>query len=158
MDFSLRGSSVHGILQAKILEWVAMPSSRGSSRPRDWTQFSFISCIAGGFFTTEPWESWSTVHAVAKNLPAKQETWFWSLGWEDPLEKEMAAHSSIFPWEIPWTEEPGMTLQLNCHHHHLKPTFHQLCQHEYWFLLLSFIHSVIKPTFIKYSLCPRYNS
>ena len=36
-----------------------------------------------------------------------QETWAWSLGWKDPLEKEMAAHSSIFAWEILWTEEPG---------------------------------------------------
>ena len=36
-----------------------------------------------------------------------QETWVQSLGWEDPLEKEMATHSSILAWEIPWTEEPG---------------------------------------------------
>ena len=36
-----------------------------------------------------------------------QETWVRSLGWEDPLEKEMATHSSILAWEIPWTEEPG---------------------------------------------------
>ena len=36
-----------------------------------------------------------------------QGTWIWSLGWEDPLEKEMATHSSIRAWEIPWTEEPG---------------------------------------------------
>ena len=42
MDCSLRGSSVHGIFQARILEWVAMPSSRGSFWPRDWTQ---VSCI-----------------------------------------------------------------------------------------------------------------
>ena len=34
-------------------------------------------------------------------------TWVWSLGWEDPLEKEMATHSSILAWRIPWTEEPG---------------------------------------------------
>ena len=51
IDCSLPGSSVHGILQARILEWVAMPSSRGSSQPRDQTH---ISCIAGGFFTAEP--------------------------------------------------------------------------------------------------------
>ena len=43
-----------GILQARRLEWVAMPSSRGSSRPRDQTCVSYGSCIAGGFFTTEP--------------------------------------------------------------------------------------------------------
>ena len=48
------GSSVHGILQARLLEWVAMPSSRGSSRPRDRTCVSCGSCIAGGFFIAEP--------------------------------------------------------------------------------------------------------
>ena len=42
-----------------------------------------------------------------KRLPAMQETWVRSLGWEDPLEKGMATHSSILAWRIPWTEEPG---------------------------------------------------
>ena len=42
-----------------------------------------------------------------KNLPAVQETRVRSLGWEDPLEKEMATHSSILAWKISWTEEPG---------------------------------------------------
>ena len=42
-----------------------------------------------------------------KNLPAVQEIWVRSLGWEDPLEKEMATHSSILAWKISWTEEPG---------------------------------------------------
>ena len=42
-----------------------------------------------------------------KNLPAVQETQVRSLGWEDPLEKEMATHSSILAWRMPWTEEPG---------------------------------------------------
>ena len=54
LDSSSPGSSVHGILQARTLEWVAMPSSRGSSWSRDWTCVSCGSCIAGGFFTTEP--------------------------------------------------------------------------------------------------------
>ena len=44
---------------------------------------------------------------MVKNLPAVQETWVRSLGWEDPLEKEMATHSSVLAWEIPWIEEPG---------------------------------------------------
>ena len=63
-----------------------------------------------------------------KNLPSMQETWVWSLGWEDPLEKEIATHSSTIDWKIPWTAEPGrlqstgpreldMTLQLNHHHY-----------------------------------------
>ena len=50
-------------------------------------------CVPGGF--------------VVKNLPVIQETWVWPLVWEDLLEKEMATHSSILAWEIPWTEEPG---------------------------------------------------
>ena len=45
--------------------------------------------------------------SVVKNLPAKQEMWVQSLCWEDPLEKEMAIHSSTLAWEIPWTEAPG---------------------------------------------------
>ena len=48
MDCSSQGSSVHGILQARTMEWVAIPFSRGSSRPRDPT---WVFCIAVGFFT-----------------------------------------------------------------------------------------------------------
>ena len=43
---------------------------------------------------------------MVKNLPAMQETWVRSLGWEDSLEKGMATHSSTLAWRIPWTEEP----------------------------------------------------
>ena len=49
----------------------------------------------------------SQVVLVVKNLPASVGGAIWSLGWEDPLEQEMATHSSIFAWKIPWTEEPG---------------------------------------------------
>ena len=44
---------------------------------------------------------------MVKNLPAKQEAWVGSLGWEDPLEKGMATHFSILAWRIPWTEDAG---------------------------------------------------
>ena len=54
MGCSLSGSSVHGIFQTRILEWVAISSSRGSFPPRDGTRISCFSCIAGKFFTTEP--------------------------------------------------------------------------------------------------------
>ena len=54
MDCSPPSSSVHGILQTRILEWIAMPSFRGSSWPRDWTPISCVSCFAGIFFTAEP--------------------------------------------------------------------------------------------------------
>ena len=56
MDYNLPGSSVQGILQVRILEWVAIPFSRGSSQPRDQTQ---VSCIAGRFFTI-----WATREAL----------------------------------------------------------------------------------------------
>ena len=57
MDCGLPGSSIHGILQARILEWVAVPSSRGSSWRRDWTR-PHVSWIAGRFFTTSAtWEA-----------------------------------------------------------------------------------------------------
>jgi len=48
-----------------------------------------------------------TVGQMVKSLPAMQEIWVSSLGWDDPLEKEIATHSSILAWRIPWTEEPG---------------------------------------------------
>ena len=63
---------------------------------------------------TQEWKCWVLWHwldfpggSVVKNPSAKQETWILSLGWEDLLEKEMAIHSSILAWEMPWTEEPG---------------------------------------------------
>ena len=49
----------------------------------------------------------SLVAQTIKRLPAMQENWVRSLGWEDPLEKEMATHSSTLAWRIPWREEPG---------------------------------------------------
>ena len=47
---------------------------------------------------------WYRIHLPVQET---QETWVWSLGWEDPMEKEMTTHSSILVWRIPWTEEPG---------------------------------------------------
>ena len=49
----------------------------------------------------------SLVAQMVKNLPAMQETWVRSLGWEDPLEEGMVTHSSTLAWKIPWMEEPG---------------------------------------------------
>ena len=56
------------------------------------------------FFTILPLP---LVAQKVKHLPAMWETWVWSLGWEDPLEKEMATHYSTLAWKIPWMEEPG---------------------------------------------------
>ena len=52
--------------------------------------------------------AWASLETqMVKNLPVMRETRVQSLGWEDPLEKEIAMHFSILAWEIPWTEEPG---------------------------------------------------
>ena len=80
IDCSLPGSSVHGILQARILEWVAISFSRGSSQPRDITS---ISCLVGRFFTTEPpekpiWHIWvinRLLFNVAWNMPLAWALW-----------------------------------------------------------------------------------
>ena len=64
----------------------------------DTQRFLIISCPV-------LWDS--LVTQLVKNLHAMQETWVWSLGQEDPLEKEMATHSSILAREILWTEDPG---------------------------------------------------
>ena len=57
----------------------------------------------------------SLVVQVVKNLPAMQDTWVQSVGWEDPLEKGMTTHSSILAWRIPWTEEPGGLQSMGLH-------------------------------------------
>ena len=58
VDCSLPGSSVHGICQAIILKWIAMPSSKKSSQPSNWTHISCVSCIAGGLFTHSSIPAW----------------------------------------------------------------------------------------------------
>ena len=123
MDCSPPGFSVHGILQARILEWVAIPFSRGSSWPRDRT---WVSCTAGSFFTV-----WATDTAASdyrgwirkgiimplKGLPGwlsgKRiclqcrrcgfDPWVRKLPWR----RKWQPTPVFLPWEIPRTEEPG---------------------------------------------------
>ena len=61
----------------------------------------------GGRFKWEGLYGFSLVAQMVKHQPTMRETWLQSLGREDLLEKEMATHSSILAWKIPWTEEPG---------------------------------------------------
>ena len=56
----------------------------------------------------------SLVVQMVKNLPVRQETWVQSLGWEDSLEEDMATHSSLLAWRIPWPEEPGSYSPWGC--------------------------------------------
>ena len=65
-----------------------------------------IYCVRKGYSKTVCIIWASLVAQSVKNLPAMQETWVRSLGWEDPLEEGMVTHSSILAWRIPWTEEP----------------------------------------------------
>ena len=71
MDCSSPGSSVHGILQARILEWVAMPFSRGSSQPRGLTHLSWILCIAGRFSPAEPYHEDISSSALERPMGQK---------------------------------------------------------------------------------------
>ena len=68
MDYSPLGFSVHGILQARILEWAVLPSSRGSSQPRDQTSVSYVQpALAGRFFTTSAmWEAMTNLDSILK--------------------------------------------------------------------------------------------
>ena len=112
MDCGLPGSSTHGIFQARALEWGAITrqttqqdiyctsqqtspiTDRGNDTSLDKTQVKAN-------------QKQNNVAKRLKRLPPMQETWVRSLGREDPLEKEMAIHSSILAWRIPWTEKPS---------------------------------------------------
>ena len=90
----------------RILEWAAVSSSRGSFWSGDRTSVLCVFCTADEFLS-HPCYATGAVAQMVKRLPAVRESRVWSLGWEDLLEKEMATHSSMLAWRIPWTEEPG---------------------------------------------------
>ena len=103
MDCSLPGSSVHGILQARILEWVAMPSSRGSSGPRN--QNPNLLCL---LLCRQILYSWATVEAPQHLYCKMNSKWllklafslfFWCLRWDDLVQSsEMQLFSTVTVW------------------------------------------------------------
>ena len=123
VDCSPPGSSVHGMLQARILEWVAISSSRGSSQASilcllHWQVDSLPLSYLGNYTLKQKLKikiknlkkvilKASQVTPWQRICLPMQETWVQSLGGEDPLQKEMATRSRILAWRIPWTEEPG---------------------------------------------------
>ena len=118
MDCSFPGSSVHGIFQARILEWVAISFSRGSSWPRRQTHASCIGKVASLSLShlrspmkrlmLDKKQYWASQVAQWQRICLQvQETWVRTLGQEDTLEKEMATCSGILAWKIPWIEESG---------------------------------------------------
>ena len=88
MDREAWWATVHGV--TKSLSLLPLPKTRIISSPSEYQ-----------------WIEASLVAQRVKRLPATQETWVRFLGREDPLEKEMATHSSTLAWKIPWTEKPG---------------------------------------------------
>ena len=101
--------AMHSNILAWKIPWTeepGRPQSMVSQRVRhDW---AINTHTAWWFDLHILWNNWASLVAqLEKNLPAVQETWVRSLGWKDPLAKEMATHSSILAWKIPWTEEPG---------------------------------------------------
>ena len=67
----------------------------------------FLLLVLGNFLADSIQQGASLVAQLVKNLPAMQDTWVRFVGWEDPLEKEMATQSRILAWEVPWTGESG---------------------------------------------------
>ena len=107
-----------------------------------WFIFFLLNCKSPSYIpgTIYPWAS--LVAQRLKRLPAMQETWVRSLSWEDPLEKEMATHSSILAWRIPWTEEPcGLqsTGSQRVGHDWATSLSYTLGRHTLWKM---FLHSV----------------
>ena len=117
MDCSPSGSTVHGILQARILEWVSCPPSGGSSHPRDQI---WVSCIAGRSFTAESLGKTSVITGVF--IKQKQQTRLYRTWWDNESSLEGCDHESRnssshqrleearnkFPWSL--QKEPSMPL------------------------------------------------
>ena len=85
MDREARRAEIHGV--AKSRTWLS-----------DWTELNWMSIRETKAFLAAQ---------TVKNLPGMRETWVWSLSWEDPLEEDVATHSSILAWRISGTEKPG---------------------------------------------------
>ena len=112
-DCSLPGSSAHGIFQARVLEWGAIAFSNTPSYNNNYNisityaaTLETPSTILSTLHSFNPFKA-SLIAQLVKNPPAMRETWVQSLGWEDPLEKEMAIYSSTIACKIPWAEDPG---------------------------------------------------
>ena len=89
---------------SKIMDYCIILANRLKAQGFNWRSLRRKK-KGGGFFVAQ----------MVKDLPAMQETRVWSLGQEDPMEKEMATNSNIFAWRIPWTEEPGRLWSMGSH-------------------------------------------
>ena len=103
-----------------------------------------------------------TLAQQVKNPPAMQEMWVWSLGWEDPLEEEMATLSSTLAWKILWTEEPGGYSLWGCRVEHSWATKHiapiLFLSRLYWGIqnFLNTDISLLCVLYLSWAICPKY--
>ena len=145
MHYSLPGSSVHGILQETILEWVAMLSSRESSRPKDRTR---VSCLAGMFFTAEsPWKP----PFYPPYLPLLK-CWSWACSSSESLR--------YFTSSVPPAHLHGHCLSLGSHHLSLLQS-NSVCSVSYWESItctaaLGSCHIFVQPPLSKQLRSARY--
>ena len=126
MDHNLPGSSVHGISQTRILVWVAIPYSRGSSPPREQTHISWSSPLAGGFFTTEPTRKPTPIFFLLDPLSLRATKWprdvvthteyttirtstEASVSWESPRTSHIKKWKYQNLWERWMVKGPSMT-------------------------------------------------
>ena len=111
-DSKLKNTAFNAV-QECVWKWLTLPGKKNvnfvfskESKLVSIYQYDILHRVSE--ITVDLTISWiSLVAQMVKNLPSVPETWVWSLGQEDPLEKGMATHSSILAWRIPWTEEPG---------------------------------------------------
>ena len=103
VDNSLRASC------GKSALWIRFGNSSASlTKTRRWRLLIILLLKCSSFLTMlRGRPRASQLVQMVKNLATMQETWVWSLDWEDPLEKEITTHSSILSWRIPWTKDPG---------------------------------------------------
>ena len=109
MDHSSPASSVHGILQARILEWVPMHSSTDLPNPRERTWVFCVTCIAGRFFTH--WATWEakndTVAGLNTNISANNFVFIFINEYISKRRRQWHPTPVLLPGKIPWTDEPG---------------------------------------------------
>ena len=109
MDREAWRAVVHGVTKSwtRLNDWIELNWPSASEFLGDQVHYQWVILLWKKIFVALSLNSASLVAQMVKNLPAMQETQVWSLGRENPQEKRMATHSSIFAWRIPWTEEPG---------------------------------------------------
>ena len=107
-----KGMATHSSILAWSIPWTEEPGRLQSMESQELGMTEWHVCMRAHARShththTHTHREASLVAQTVNNPAAMQDTWVWTLGWEDPLEEGMATHSSVLAWRIPWTEEPG---------------------------------------------------